>query len=196
MTQIIPYADPTLVRQVLVPAWVTPAGVGYHNEDQARYAACTHKPCSVCGDLVRKQYSLCEICLAEKTRLQYLAYPKKTWDRITPVYSRCIDDFFMDEESILDWCEENQMVFGDPFLSDFEFVWCKPQRVYELDPYDLYSDIIPEDGELPSEIEEAFKTLNQKIKECQEIVCWEPTNIAVCLHTTALADWFRKTYGK
>ena len=53
----------------------------------------------------------------------------------------------------------------------------EPTRAHEIEPYDLYSDDLPEDGKLPSDIEDAFKELNEVIRESKTILSWSPGSL-------------------
>jgi hypothetical protein len=197
MSKIIPYTASNSVEEITIPAWkVIQNGTIHLNEDSAKWAACTHIKCGNCDKLIEKRYTLCNDC-RDKIRIsKYNELPERMWNGETPIYSNLIDQYFFSASELEDWCKDEDLEFNDIFLKMFEFVHCKEQYYYELDPLDIYSDIIPEDGDIPDELKNAFDKLNAEIKNFKIPASWYPIDVRACLHTTSLADWFKKTHSK
>ena len=153
-------------RQETMTLWVSRNGRAYKEEDLARYDGCTHRRCK-CGNITKKHYTKCESCRDADNRERYLALPFEEWDKKTPLCIYGTDQYFFDESDIEDYCEDN-----DCATKDLMLVICKPNKVWELDPVDIYNNLLSEDGEIPMELQGYFDELNKKIREYDQPLSW------------------------
>lgn len=68
-TKSIIMYDDAPVERIMVECWKVPDGGVWKSEHVARYAACTHRLCGVCGEPTEKMYLRCRGCreIAERT---------------------------------------------------------------------------------------------------------------------------------
>lgn len=141
-----------------IKGWVSSDGRYYgDNEDIARYAGCTHKKCD-CGNIHEKGRTKCNACIAKSQREKYNNLPFEEWDGLTPLVLFRDDQYFFDEDSIEEYCEENNVKFEDLML-----VICEPNNYYQINS-DYWEDILPEDDNIDPKLEEKLKELNKFIK--------------------------------
>lgn len=171
-----------LVENYPVTGWVSRKGNFFGNGQQAehiaRYDGATHKKCPTCGDAIPLR-SYCYPCDQKKRdakhRAQYDALPKIDWDGETPLYSLTYDHWFYDENEVGEFLYEHSediaittedllLVIGVPVYAS----------VVDIDT-SCYSDYLPEDGEVPAEIQEIFDDFNSRLKACKEPLCWTAT---------------------
>lgn len=156
-----------------VTGWVSSAGRFWGNDEHmARYDGSTHRRCE-CGEII-EQRSYCEKCHARAEHEKYLALPRVPWDGIAPLNIWGTDTYFFDEDSLKDHCFDN-----DCQPKDLPLVICEPKYADPIDANEHYCDDIPEDGEVPAEIQNAFDVLNAAIKACTDPLCWYPGKQAV-----------------
>lgn len=159
-----------------VTGWVSRDGKFFGTaEDIARYTGCTHVLCE-CGASVEKSWIKCPDCRSKLQRARYDALPKEEWDGSGMICIFDDDKYFSDMEEAEEFAAESQCT-----LDDLMLVICEPKRAYALSPEDVYSDLIPEDEDVPAAIEAAFKVLNEAIEKCTQPLCYFPGKIAVKL---------------
>ena len=100
--------------------------------------------------------------------------PRIKWDGETPVYSESNDEYFFDEDALDDFIEEHECSVESLCL-----IVCEPNRFRELD-CSFFDDELPDDGELPDELEDAIDALNAVI-ETLPPASWSPGKYAVDL---------------
>jgi hypothetical protein len=90
----------------------------------------------------------------------YLKMPFKEWTD-QAVYCETIERYFFNEQELIDHCEENDIA-----LSDLRLIICEENKFNEID-YEYWDDILPDesDGDLPKELEDALKLVNDVIKK-------------------------------
>lgn len=151
-----------------VTGWVSRTGHFWGDDERmARYDGSTHRLCE-CGAVI-EQRSFCRACSERKDREKYLAMPSVAWDGEVPLNLHGTDTYFFDEDSLLDHCADNEC---QP--QDLPLVICVPKYASQIDGSEHYCDDLPEDGELPAELEEAFRVLNEAIQACMTPLCWYP----------------------
>jgi hypothetical protein len=156
-----------------VTGWLSRDGRFFGQDERtARYAGCTHVTCETCGT-VRERNTYCSPCYHRKQDEKYAAMPRKEWDGVGMLYSQAADEFFHDEDQILDHCEESDC---DP--KDLKLIICEPQYAREIDPNEHYCNDLPEEGEVDSELADAFDELNKLIRESKPILSWYPGKFA------------------
>lgn len=125
------------------------------SEHMARYSSCTHKTCE-CGNVFDKGWTICPECRLKKEIEKYNLLEFKEYD-CSPVYSHAADKYFFSEDDIIDYLsdlEEDE---------DLRLVFCSENHFNELDS-DYFSDKLPEDAELPDELQKAIDKVNEVIK--------------------------------
>ncbi|MDE9558131.1 hypothetical protein KKJ06_22905, partial [Xenorhabdus bovienii] len=101
----------------------------------------------------------CELCHAEKRQNQFNSMERQPWDRETPLVIFDTDQYFMGEDDLNDYCDEHQIK-----PSELQLVICEPNYPSEIDGEDYFSDDLAEDAELPTELQQAFDSLNAVIR--------------------------------
>lgn len=144
-----------------VTGWVSSDGRFFgNNEDLARYAGATHRKCHNNPEHpIYRVNSYCEICHTEKRKVNFQAMPRKPWEN-EPLTINCAERFFFDADDLRDYCMENLVL-----PNELDLVICKPNYPSEIDGSDLFCDDLSDDGELPSELQEAFDAFNAVIRK-------------------------------
>lgn len=171
---VLDTADEAAKKETLV-LWVSRNGRAYQDERSARYDGCTHRACATegCAGITEKHYMHCVLCREKLELERYMAKPFLSWDGKTPLCLHDSDEYFFSEDDIDDFIENN--CDEGVKKSDLNFVICKPQHLFTLDPSEIYSDILPDDSDvIPDEILKAFDELNQKILDYVTPVSWVP----------------------
>ena len=149
-----------------IRGWVSRNGKFYgekgHAEHAARYEGSTHLRCEGCGALYPKSYwMVCDDCRAKRELERYLARPRAKWDGKAMLYSEVLDRFFDSLDDADDWAsledDENPMP-----LEEMRLVICEPDYARPID-LDYWQDQLPDNGELPAEIEDALAEFNEAI---------------------------------
>ncbi len=150
----INYDSDEAAKQVTVTMWQSASGHTYHDEHIARYDGCTHRPCDTCGETITKGNVYCKKCLDAREREGYLKMPEADSSEQV-VYCLGTQDFYHELDDLIDdWKGE-----GAPMV-----VNCEPQYAPFFDVDDFMCDVLDEDGEVPSQIEEAAKAFNEAVK--------------------------------
>lgn len=140
-----------------IEGWVDSDGRFWGKDERAaRYSGCTHKKCE-CGGITEKTWIRCEVCRNKFSNEVYLKYPYKEWDGKEPICLRDGDEFFFDEESLIDYLYDNELNG-----SDVQLVICIPLGYDLIDSEtiagDSHEDWEPSD-ELAAKIDEFNKYL-------------------------------------
>lgn len=166
--------DPRAARLVTnLSGWVDRHGQFFgDDEDLARYAGSTHSACKECGEVTSKGWLQCTKCRLRKDIAKYETYPKQEYTGDI-VYSDARDEFYLDEDELLD-----ALVDGATCES-LRIVACEPQYAHYIDAEDFFHDSLPEDGEVPDELEKIVTAANEAIKAYGKPLSWVPANIAI-----------------
>lgn len=173
---ILPESDEAASIQT-VTGWVSRRGFFHGPADSeeaeriARYDGSTHRKCD-CGRIIDKN-SYCHHCRAERELEKYNKMERREWNGTDGLYSLLVDEYFFDMDELMDYCDENASA-----PSDLCLVICAPAFAGEIDPNDHYQDELPEDGEVPDVVREAFKELNETLREAKAILSWYPGKYA------------------
>lgn len=158
-----------------ITGWVSRLGHFYgdgpHAEHDARYDGSTHRKCD-CGRIIDRN-GYCHHCHAERELEKYNKMERKEWNGTDGLYSQVADEYFFDEDSLMAHCEENEI---QP--DGLRLIICEPTYPHLIDPHDEYCDDLPEDGEVPDEILDIFKELNEALRESKVILSWYPGKFA------------------
>lgn len=163
-------------QPVTVTAWKSRDGYTYLDERSARYAGCTHRECSGCGQPARKGWLQCKACREKAEIEKYSKLERRPWDGKSMIYSEVADHWFRDMDDLNDYCEENEV---SP--SALRLVLGKPLYFRELSAIDHCEGVLPEEGDVPEEIEEAFERLNEAIRAYGKPLSYEPSKFALDL---------------
>ena len=152
-----------------VSGWVSRRGFFYGADERlARYDGSTHRPCTECGELIEKQ-GRCRPCATKKQIAKYLEMPRKKWDGVGMLYSDSEDRFFSGMDDVEDYCASEEV---SP--ESLRLIICVPVYAREIDPNEHYESDLPDEGELPADLQKAFDELNKFIREGKVILSWQP----------------------
>ena len=112
---------------------------------------------------------MCSSCIAKKDTEKYYAMPMVEWDEVTPVCTDG-DKFFFDVDSVLEHMAEVKQEGGDE--AEVQIVLCEPGKLHLLSDED-WCDDLPEDGELPDDVQVKLNELNKALADATP-VCWYP----------------------
>lgn len=167
--KIVPYDSPEAASIKTVIGWVSRTGRFWGNDEHmARYDGCTHMPCGTCGELIEVR-SYCKPCSLNKEIKRWESMPKRDWDGDESLYSQKNDVWFWNLDELSEYCEEHQCT-----SQSLRLIIGEPVYASQIDPMDHYASYLPEDGDLPNEIEEAFEKLNAAIKNCSTPLSYIP----------------------
>lgn len=169
--KIIMYASPESAELKTVTGWVSSTGRFWgKDEHMARWEGCTHTLCE-CGKMMPiRSYTICEDCRAKKWRETYNSYKFEVWDFKEVVYDHISDKYFFDVDQLEEYLEEEEI---NP--QDLQLVICEPNNLYALN-YDYWNDCLTDDQDLPKELEELIKKVNEFCKGHGPI-SWSPGKI-------------------
>jgi len=150
-------------------------GIGPDAERLARYDGATHRQCEApgCKNIIPNNggWLWCYDCRSAQKIIDYNELPDEPWNADEPCYSFALDEYYWDEDEIADDADEH----GG--LSALMLQKCEPVFATELDPMDIYHSDLPDDGDAPNEIKEAFEELNAKIRTCKTPLSWTPRRV-------------------
>ncbi|MDH1335848.1 hypothetical protein N5D77_18155 [Comamonas thiooxydans] len=154
-----------------VTGWVSSDGKFWGKDERmARYAGSTHRKCDknpehqpiANGDFCRE-------CRKECLEQRWKDMPKEAYTpEVFPLHLYDTDRYFFDAQDLIYWLEENSINPEDARLTK-----CKPSYPSRIDPNEHFVDILPEDGEVPEDVREAFEKLNEVLKQ-SEPFSWFP----------------------
>lgn len=175
---IVPYSQPDLAVWGTVEGWIGKDGRYYGktpaDEYHARWGQCTHLPCETCGEL-KGRSSWCKPCDLVKRDAKYAALPRQAWDGECMLVPFDGDHFFCSPEEVLDWCAGE-----DVNPRDLRLQLTYPKYAGPINPCEYYADDLPEHGEVPGEVAEAFDRLNKTLEAKKEVLGWFPDDAALC----------------
>ena len=158
-----------------ITGWVSSSGRFFGDDEHlARWEGCTHIICDcACGAEVERRYTSCSSCRykAELSRYQALEFKEWQGEPLT-LFNR--DEYFWDEDEIIDYCETYGLQPAGLML-----VICEPILPVEIDPDVCWSDLLPEGESLRSldpELWKAFDALNDFIQKYQNPLGWRAGN--------------------
>lgn len=154
-----------------VTGWVARDGRFWGDDERmARFCGSTHRICEANpehGPVENRSW--CEACRAEKMEAKWQAMPKAEFvEELMPLCVFDSDRYFFDLDDLCYWLEKHDLK-----PADVRLVRCKPVYAEAIDPDDHFIDDLPEDGEVPEELRQAFEALNAVIKKCGPL-SWRP----------------------
>lgn len=185
---ILPESE-SAARLTTVTGWVSRNGEFCgDNEAMARRFGATHFPCNGgCGALVppTEYRRLCRACRDRSDSEQYAAAERAVPGPGVMLYSDVFDCYYNDVEDLMERCADNG---DDP--AKLRVYICEPHYAREC-PLDaeFFDDLLPEEGELPDEIQEAIDAFNAAVKACDTPLSWTPTKVAAILPAREEPDY-------
>ncbi len=170
---ILPEDERAATYRTDICGWVSRGGrfFGEQGEEPARWEGSTHHKCSYCDEIIPKTpYSACPSCRPSRLSRRHAERERRAWDGESPIYSESEDEFFYDFEEVEEFCFEHECAADDLLL-----LLCEPISLPEIEP-DLFD--LPEDVELPAEIQAKVDELNAMLRSCAPLA-WEPIGYAV-----------------
>lgn len=142
-------------------------GEPYFDEFLAKYASCTHRKCTKCGEPTEKTWTICSMCREKIAIEKYAKLPIKEWNG-EPLYSQAIDHYFYGNDLEV-YLEDS----GDS-AENLRLVFCEPEHLpqIQVENWDLH-----EDYTVAPEVEAAVKALNELLAK-QPPHCWYPGKVA------------------
>lgn len=178
----IMYDSDDAAQKVTVTGWRSRNGHFYgDNEHLARWDGSTHKLCD-CGAEMDRSYSVCRDCADKKRLEKYEAMPFLEWDGQTPLTLHDDDEYFWDEDGVVDYCEMN-----DIRPEDLRLVICEPNYAWEIEPDDYYCDELPEDHRLADvypDLADAIEKVNELIRKKEKPLSWGAGKYRTALNST------------
>lgn len=175
MSPIFPESEEAAKFVTGISGWVDRDGRFWGaDECMARYSGSTHRHCD-CGAIISKN-SYCKACVRSREIEKYQNAQKIEWDLKTPLYSQVRDEYISNYSDLINLMEE--CLVTDP--ADLELFICEPVKLGEIQS-DYWVDDLPEDGELPAEVESALEEFNAVILE-SEPVSWTPGKFAAIVN--------------
>ena len=153
---VIEYDSDEAAKPMTIDGWVSKSGFFFKEENHARYDGCTHKRCG-CGNLTEKWYTKCKTCRDKAETVKFYARPAKDWDGKAMIFSDSHDVFFSTPDEAEEYAEDN-----DTDMEGLRLVICDPVYARQIDG-DFFCDDLPEDGDLPVEIETAIESFNKAV---------------------------------
>ena len=137
--------------------WVSANGYYYGSDERAaRYNGCTHQKCTKCGGDVEYN-AYCEPCADTREQEKHDRAPSKKWDGKGMIYSASFQQYFSEIEEAEEFALENNCEIEELIL-----YICEPISGRLIDE-DFFCDELPEDGDLPSELQEAMEEFNDAV---------------------------------
>lgn len=169
-----------------VTGWVDRNGRFWgHDEHMARYCGSTHRICSKNPEHgSHASNGWCEKCWQESRLKQFQSLEKKPWTG-EPLVIFDDDKYFFDAESLVDHCQEHNVL-----PSELQLLICEPNYPREIDMNDHCEEIIPDGGDhhdIPEAIWLAAEALNKAIRE-SEPVSWQGGKYAAIVSDDMLTD--------
>ena len=159
-----------------IKGWVSRDGIfcgdGKAGERNARYQGSTHRKCAKCGEVIPKT-GYCAACHDKRIVDKYKAAPRKKWDGDTPLVIAGSDQYFWTAGDLSDYCEENECSENDLML-----MICEPQYAREICS-DIWEGELPEDVDVPDELEDAIQAFNEAVKAYGKPLSWTEGKFAV-----------------
>ena len=175
--QIIMFDSPEAASLQTMTGWVSGDGRFFgQDENLARFCGATHRSCKNNPDHpVYQVRGYCEPCHTEKRDKAFAAMPTKEWDG-EPLVDFDGDRYFFDAGSLRDY-----LIDEDIDLANLRLCICEPNMPREIDPSDVFSEELPEDGEISDDqLVAAFDLLNEMIRKAEPL-SWSQGKYAVKL---------------
>lgn len=188
--EVITYDSPEAAQYVTVSGWIDRQGY-FRGDDEhlARYSGCTHRACTACGALIRKDRTLCVPCGESIAKAAYKQANVAMWDQNSPIYSEKLDQYFNYLEDICFYLEDHTDT-----IEDLRLYLCEPIYIRELDT-DYWYDDLPDEKETPYYLQLAVDNFNAEIEEnLKEPLSYYPGKVAVDLTDHRIIQMLQETF--
>ena len=175
--QVIMYDAPEAASIQTVTGWVSADGRFFgQDEHLARFCGATHRRCKNNPEHPAHEIrGYCQPCHAEKRAKVFEAMPVKEWDG-EPLVDFDGDRYFFDAGSLHDY-----LIDSDVSLSALRLCICEPNMPREIDPSDVFSEDLPDNGKISDDqLVAAFDLLNEMIRKAEPL-SWSQGKYAVLL---------------
>ncbi|WP_339518876.1 hypothetical protein [Pseudomonas proteolytica] len=182
--KVVMYESPQAASIQTVTGWVGDDGRFWgKDEHMARWCGATHRQCEKNPEHpIHAIRSYCQKCHDESRKAKFAAMPVREWSG-EPLVIFDGDQYFFDEDSLRDF-----LVDSDIDLADLQLCICEPNMPREIDPSDVFSDDLPEDGEIrDQQLVAAFELLNEMIRQ-SEPLSWSEGEYAASLPQSLLDE--------
>lgn len=168
-----------------VTGWVSANGRWFGDyEDGARYDGATHQKCIQNAEHpIYEINGYCRACWDEKQQAVYEAMPSEPYNGDACAVLNT-DQYFWEENEILEYCVDRGI---NP--ADLQLVHCVPTYARQIDGKDYFSDDLPDDGELPQVLQDAFAALNEAIGEQKHVLSWSQGKTKAVLSEAFIKRW-------
>ncbi|MBH3399149.1 hypothetical protein I5S60_06170 [Pseudomonas fluorescens] len=164
--KVVMYESPQAASIQTVTGWVGADGRFWgKDEHMARWCGATHRHCEKNPDHpIHEIRSYCQPCHQESRQAKFAAMPVKEWSG-EPLGIFDSDQYFFDEDSLRDF-----LIDSDIDLADLQLCICEPNMPREIDPSNVFSDDLPDDGEIrDQQLVAAFDLLNEMIRQSEPL---------------------------
>ena len=182
--KVVMYESPQAASIQTVTGWVGADGRFWgKDEHMARWCGATHRQCEKNPDHpIHEIRFYCQQCHQESRRAKFAAMRVKEWSG-EPLVIFDSDQYFFDKDSLRDF-----LIDSDIDLTDLQLCVCEPNMPREIDPSDVFSDDLPEDGEIrDQQLVAAFELLNEMIRQ-SEPLSWTEGKFAASLPQSLLDE--------
>lgn len=175
MTEKILYESAQAASIQTVTGWVSSRGNFWGKDERmARYDGSTHRICDKNPEHGEHETrSWCPQCHEESKAARFAAMGSQEYDG-SPVVAFDSEDYFFDAADLRAYLVDNGIQPQDARL-----VFCTPNNLSPIEP-DHWADDLPEDGDLPAEVQAALDALNKAIAEAGPS-SWSEGNVRVIL---------------
>jgi hypothetical protein len=164
---IIEYDSDAAAKPHTMTGWLAQRTARFYvDENTARWDGCTHIRCA-CGQLTEKYYTKCKRCQDKAETERFYARPVAKWDGKAMLFSDTLDEYFSD----YDEAEERAAEVDWDDTKALRLIICEPVYARQLDS-DFFCDDLPEDGDLPVEVEAAIEAFNKAVAGV--VLSWRP----------------------
>lgn len=172
-TKMIKYDSEEAAKQATVTGWISSNGRFWSkDEHMARWDGCTHVKCA-CGNYVDKMWTACNDCRDKHKQEMFEKMPKVLWDYQTPICIYDTDQYFFDEQELLDYCDDEDLK-----PEDLQLVLCKEEPRHKLNAAEFLEDSVHEDWDPSEDIEKAVVAFNEAVAK-DKYPTWWATNTRI-----------------
>jgi hypothetical protein len=173
---ILPSDPDAATYRTDIRGWVSRDG-RYFGDDTgaertARYAGSTHDACKVCGAIVKRPYTLCDVHKLAAEIDRYNALPAAAWDGLSMLYSEDLDEFFHSIDDAEQQADDELKTLGE-----LRLLICRP--IYATIDSSQFAYDLPDDGDLPIDVEAAIEAFNLTVGSIP--ISWSPTRVRLLI---------------
>lgn len=144
----------------------------YYADRTTKEELSTHRDCEKCGNEFKKDFTFdkhCFNCKSELSNEKFKSLQLVEWDGKSAVVLFRDDTYFFDEESVVDYCNDNEIK-----PSELQLCLCEETTFRTVD-LDFWQDDVHEDWEADQELTDLVNALNKYLQSASTNT-WIPTN--------------------